>query len=83
MSWDKHLWPFLTSGSGSMLNAAVKGWWKGAAQATVAATKGQWHMVLIDVADIIAQTSQGFNDYHHALCKGWQRLQEDRHPGRV
>jgi hypothetical protein len=47
MSWDKHPLPLLTSESGSTLNAAVKGWWKGAAQATVAATKGQWLMALI------------------------------------
>ena len=47
MSWDKHPLPLLTSESGSTLNAAMKGWRKGAAQATVAATKGQWLMALI------------------------------------
>jgi len=34
--------PLLTSESGSALDAIVKRWLKGAAQATVAATKGQW-----------------------------------------
>jgi len=47
MSWDKHLLPLLASESGSALNAVLKGWRKGAAQATVAATKGQWLMALI------------------------------------
>jgi len=61
MSWDKHPLPLLTSKSGSTLNAAVKGWRKGAAQATVAATKGQWLMVLISsLLEIIIDLPIGF-----------------------
>jgi hypothetical protein len=46
-TWDKHPVPTLTSQSGSELPAAVREWRKSAAQATAAATKGQWLMELI------------------------------------
>jgi hypothetical protein len=46
-TWDKHLLPILSSPSGSELPKAVREWRKSAAQATAAATKGQWLMELI------------------------------------
>ena len=46
-AWDKHPLPVLSSPSGSELPKAVREWRKSAAQATAAATNGQWVMELI------------------------------------
>jgi len=46
-AWDKHSLPILSSPSGSELPKAVREWRQFAAQATAAATKGQWIMKLI------------------------------------
>jgi len=46
-AWDKHPLPILSSPSESGLLKAVQEWRQSAAQATAAATKGQWLMKLI------------------------------------
>ena len=46
-AWDKHPLPILSSPSGSELPKAVREWRKSAAQATAAATSGQWLMEFI------------------------------------
>jgi len=45
--WEKHPLPVLSSASDSESLKAVREWRKSAAQATAAATKGQWVMEFI------------------------------------